>query len=545
MLSGRTSKSSSLQSLNNLFGINQGGEDVPPPRPIEVNVIEVDNTQEDSDDLQYSGLSSDNTLNPSMQYNYTNNHPLGKIFIGLLKDNMQLADKTKLRSMEMSIQDLCTNFYNAMKLERNRTNNTINQSVAEIEANIIAKELNSHTLNQSVEAPTNFSPVPTLLTPRQRAECMKLFPTGSQKFSGQMKDKDMSIIEFLSMVKTAQAQCNLSEQEFKEMLLASTTGKAHLLLIEWLSNNDDPAAIFHNMLLHFDRRITPEEARQQLNIYKAPKSANLAKVFSQIMLLEGRAITTLPQGPAREAPYNMEIVQTLIRSLPTTSSLLVQNTYNQLSARLGRAAKADELSRALNPYRHAIDLDIKANGVDQGRKLNMQRQYTKYTPRTQPQKYTSYAMAVQQGGMQFNKGRNTGYNQPRNNNQGQGFSQPRFGNPNRINTFFGRTGGAGQGHSNVSHNSRGFNNFRSYGQQNRFNRFAANKPSTNYCSLCGKKDHRAKDGCPNMKNDAGKQVNVFPTHTTCTLCPANVLPRLNHPSMVCPFRKGGPLSESA
>jgi len=540
MLSGRTSKSSSMQSLNNIFG----GEDVPPPRHLEVNVIENADQTGDPDDLQYSGLSSDNSLNPTMQYNYTMNHPMGKIFVGLLKDNMQLADKTKLKSMEMSVQDLCTNFYNAMKLERNRTNNKINQTVAEIEANIIAKELNSHTINQSVEAPTNFSPVPTLLTPRQRAECMKLFPTGNHKFSGQLKDKDMSIIEFLSMVKTAQAQCNLSEQEFKEMLLASTTGKAHLLLIEWLANNDDPAAIFHNLLLHFDRRITAEEARQQLNVYKAPKTANLAKVFSHIMLLEGRAITTLPQGPAREAPYNMEIVQTLIRSLPTTSAILVQNTYNQLSARLGRAAKADELSRALHPFRHAIDLDIKTNGADQNKKPGNSRSFVKFVPRNP--KITSYAMAVKQN-IEPPKSRPANFRQNnfRNNERIKNNSHSRFGAMNRAGTYYGKTTGFGQGASNNgSFSNRNSNNFRKFGP-NKFNRFNNGRMNLNYCSLCGQKDHKSTDGCPNMRNDAGRQITIFPTHTTCSICPAHINPRLNHPAMACPYRKGGPFADKA
>ncbi len=533
MLSGRTSKSSSMQSLHNLFGNNQGGEDVPPPRHIEANVIETAEFQpEDQEDLQYPGLSSDNALNPSMQYNYTNNHPLGKIFIGLLKDNMQLADKTKLRAMEMSVQDLCTNFYNAMKLERNRTTNKINQSIAEIEANIIAKELNSHMINQSVEAPKTFSPVPTLITPRQRGECMKLFPTGNHKFSGQTKDKEMSIIEFLSMIKTAQAQCNLSEQEFKEMLLASTTGKAHLLLIEWLANNDDPSAIFHNLLLHFDKRITPEEARQELNAYKAPKSANLAKVISHIMLLEGRAITTLPQGPAREAPYNMDIIQTLIRSLPTTSSILVQNTFNQLSARLGRAAKADELARALNPFRHAIDIDLKTNGVDQNKRVGIQKNFVRYSPRTP--KYSSYSMTVQQNQNKPNNFRANGYRH----HQGPQNNTNRFNNPNRVGTFFGRSQSTNRGFNRGSGPQRYSNGFRNSGQ-NRANTFNNSKNIGNYCSLCGYKNHLATDGCPNMKNDSGQQINVFPTHTTCSLCPAKISARLNHPSIVCPFRKGG------
>jgi len=535
MLSGRSSKSSSLQSLHNLFGTNQ--ENNVPPIPIEVNVIETTDIQpEDPDDLQYSGLSSDNSHNASMQYNYTNNHPMGKIFIGLLKDNMQLAEKSKLKAMELSLQDLCTNFYNAMKLERNRTNNRINQTAFDIEQNIIQKELNSHTLNQSVEAPTMFSPVPTLLTPRQRAECMKLFPTGSQKFSGQLKDKDMSIIEFLSMVKTAQAQCNLSEQEFKEMLLASTTGKAHLLLLEWLANNDDPSAIFHNLLLQFDRRMTPEEARLQLNNYKAPKNSDLAKVFSHIMLLEGRAITTLPKGPAREAPYNMEIVQTLIRCLPVTSSMLVQNTFNQLSARLGRAAKADELSRALNPFRHAIDLDIKNNGAVQNMRGNTPRQFNKFQPRSP--KYSSYSMTVntpqpRPSNFQGSFRQNTGYRNKQRSN---------YNNPNRTGFFTGRTFGNGAGSINNGARPKQFNNFRN-NNNNRRGNFQNSKENLEYCSLCGHKDHRAKDGCKFMKNDAGQQINVLPTHSTCTLCPASVKPRLNHPSLVCPYRKGGPLSE--
>ena len=538
MLSGRSSKSASLQSLANLFGSSHEGEDVPPPRHIDVNVIEsADYQTEDPDDLQYSGLSSDNTLNPSMQYNYTSNHPLGKIFIGLLKDNMQLADKTKVRSMETSIQDMCTNFYNAMKLERNRTNNRINQSLAEIETHIINKELNSHMLNQSVEAPRNFSPVPTLLTPRQRAECMKLFPTGSHKFSGQLKDKDMSIIEFLTMVKTAQAQCNLSEQEFKEMLLASTTGKAHLLLIEWLSNNDDPSAIFHNLLLHFDRRITPEEARQQLNVFKAPKNANLAKVIANIMLLEGRAITSLPQGPAREAPYNMEIIQTLIRCLPTNSSILVQNMYNQLSARLVRAAKADELSRALHTVRHSIDLDIKNNGAAPTMKLGTQPKAYRYTPRTN--RVTSYSMTTSQSSNNNSGGSNSF--RPRTMQR----PRPSNGNFSRVGTFSGRTQSMGQGASNRSGPPRQFNNFRNSFGQNRFDRFSQQKDNLNYCSLCGQRNHRAKDGCPNMKTDSGKKIDVFPTHTTCSLCPDKIMPRLNHPSIFCPFRKGGPLCDKA
>jgi hypothetical protein len=62
----------------------------------------------------------------------------------------------------------------------------------------------------------------------------------------------------------------------------------------------------------------------------------------------------------------------------------------------------------------------------------------------------------------------------------------------------------------------------------------------NYCSLCGKQTHTAVDGCFNMVDDNGKRVRVLPTHSTCTECPTHVVPRLNHPIPLCPFRKLGP-----
>ena len=79
----------------------------------------------------------------------------------------------------------------------------------------------------------------------------------------------------------------------------------------------------------------------------------------------------LPTGPSRIAYYNMEIIQTLIRCLSPSASSLVQGIFNSLSARLGRAASATELSQTLNLQRHAIDICM--NGFDpnkQGKIVN-------------------------------------------------------------------------------------------------------------------------------------------------------------------------------
>ena len=64
--------------------------------------------------------------------------------------------------------------------------------------------------------------------------------------------------------------------------------------------------------------------------------------------------------------------------------------------------------------------------------------------------------------------------------------------------------------------------------------------SRHYCSLCGKRDHTAISGCPNMKSDSGAPVSILPCKDTCNACPPYVKPRLSHPEYLCPYRKGGP-----
>ena len=72
----------------------------------------------------------------------------------------------------------------------------------------------------------------------------------------------------------------------------------------------------------------------------------------------------------------------------------------------------------------------------------------------------------------------------------------------------------------------------------------AQHTSRDYCSLCGKKDHIASENCPYMISDSGAKISMMPTHSTCALCPKHIIPRLNHPSMFCPYRRGGPLANS-
>ena len=110
----------------------------------------------------------------------------------------------------------------------------------------------------------------------------------------------------------------------------------------------------------------------------------------------------------------------------------------------------------------------------------------------------------------------------------------RFGAPNANRSMGSRNNfrsNRGQG--------RGFSN----ANRTRLGRPGGNRPGgqRDYCSLCGRKDHRAVDGCKNMVTDGGRIVHIMPTKDTCTACPAQVQPRLSHPAHLCPYRVGGPL----
>ncbi len=519
------------------------GEDIPPP--IMANVVE----NEENEDPEPTALNEDPALNPDIHFRYTTGHPMGSILLRLLNENTKLAERIGHRTMDLSAQELSTQFYNWQLLEKQRIKSKIKQTAAGLEDSILNREMQSHTINQSIEAPANYSPVPTLLTARQRADCFKLLPSGPNKFSG---ERGVSILEYLHNLKSLQSQLNLSQTEFYEAMLASTTGNAYLLINSWIENKESPSTIFHNLLIHYDTRLQPEEARARLMAYKALKSSNLGKVEADIMKLATRAASSIPAGPGRTSNYNNEVVQCLIRCLPHASSLLVQNTNMEKSAKLGRMLTAAELSRYLNIYRHAIDSDIKANGAE-NRVLTKRfiprtkgegvRKFVTYNiTRGAPPTYKPQAPPMVQGRhfhqinqiSQNNKpvahrGRSPAISGSYNNNQfGQNKNwSSRPGNRNVTrNTIIGRTSGFRGGRTNT-----GFTPRNQFG-----NRVNNNK---DYCSLCGRKDHRATDTCRFMLSDEGVQVPIMPTKTTCTKCPPWVNPRLSHPENLCPYRKSG------
>jgi len=283
----------------------------------------------------------------------------------------------------------------------------------------------------------------------------------------------------------------------------------------------------------------------------------------------------------------MQIVQAIIRSLPPQSSARVQSVYNTLSARLGRAATATELSKALNLDRHSIDIDIKLHGAERhqnsstgtfhdkqkflhrkgfkrnGGVSNMKEKhaYTTFSVSTEKafpspranQHHENRATAYnpQQNATMYHGVQQSGNFSERNNNMERNFLNKRHSGRNYFQqqTNMRQTNNGNPRFSRRDYNSKPaytyLQNTQFRGPTNNKRHFQQ-KPNVeqNYCSLCGKRDHRASQGCKYMVTDSGAKVNVMPTHTLCGACPSHVSPRLNHPAMLCPYRIGGPFSQN-
>ena len=166
------------------------------------------------------------------------------------------------------------------------------------------------------------------------------------------------------------------------------------------------------------------------------------------------------------------------------------------------------MSKALNTYRHSIDTDIKLHGAED---IRIFKPTMANNPR---QEQANTVMQIQRDSQsrpairQFNR-RGTG-----------------------TKSFTMRTNFVEQGSSNGT------------GSQDLFRNNSYRNQATKYCSLCGKKDHLATDGCPNMVSNSGELVPVLPTYGICQVCPDEVSPRLNHPATLCPYRKGGPFDKN-
>ncbi len=399
-------------SASDMPGPSSGSRSAPPSRRPSIGNIfrnrsrDRDKTRdssqhEDQQDRQGEAAGYDDL---EAQDNYdeyvdkASNDPLGRMFLRLMKTNQELSKKCKVET-NIDIGQMCRDFVLSTEMKERDLDYKLAATENSLERKLLEKELNSSILDHGVNPPSSFSLFPVLTGWEQRKEVQKLFPVNN-KFSGAVAKEGQSgvtVSEFLTAMNRGQQHCNLSEAEFTDILLLCTTGRAHQLISEWMEQEESIKDIYHSLIMVYDRRTSPEDAKASLASFKIRKNSNLSKAAGAIQNLAMRSSCTLPAGKSRSDFYNMEAVHTLINALPPASSTQAMNVYQKLSSQLSRACTFTELVKALSIYRATIDSDIKQHGVEsdqnqKGKGNQKGQNYGKGKNKSQDKQAAAYAM---------------------------------------------------------------------------------------------------------------------------------------------------------
>lgn len=466
---------------------------------------------------------------------------LGKVLLNTQAYLEEIASKNNLKMPKNHFNQTCTNIENFLqefndKIDSTLTNvnDTLNEKLKQ-QSNF---NRNSQLHNANLE---NFLPIfPEKSLELEKLSDLKLslvnstFPT-RQKFSGHGTP---SVTEFLRNLKTAQNQCMLNENQFKNVMLRCVTGLVYEQLACLIDGDITVPEIINSLLLRYDTRLKPDEANNLLNSYVVPKNADFNLVISEIMSLAQRA--SLAQPPqCRKAIYDYTAVDTLIKNLPVDSQNDGRKLKADLTMDLNRAPTFDELSRALMSYSSAIDHNY---AKDRKSKINTNKHnsyhkiasvYTENKPfvRSVDKKIFGYPEHTQINEISTAPANNyTKQRVPYNGNPRS--YDKNNNNKNNYNRMSVETGNnKSMPYKKYDKPNIRYNN--NYNNRNRSNN--TSRPKL-YCKLCGKGGHTSTSFCWEMRTNSGAFTLCNPVPSPCETCLEEQGKELYHSDDLCMLR---------
>ena len=203
--------------------------------------------------------------NDSEEVNHTMTNPLGRLLLQLGASHNKLLEMNNLNTKLIPLSDICKSFQENCKLNKDEIYTSIQDSSNLLKRDLYNRELNYHLQNPLIKAPDYFSPEDNLNTRQKVIDATRLFPQHKQKFSG---DGNPPIAEFIYLVNSAQSRLKLSENEFKQRLLLCTTGNAHKLLRNLVTEGDTKESIYHKLMVLYDSTVSPETVKSELLRFK-------------------------------------------------------------------------------------------------------------------------------------------------------------------------------------------------------------------------------------------------------------------------------------
>ena len=523
------------------------------------------------------------SLKDDLALTSTLDNGLGRIIIGNVAQLKELSSKANipyLDNIDRTVEDfneykdsLKQNIHERIdsKLEEHNSNldEMLNQKLLE-------RELNYHDQTETIKPPTVYSPRDILSNSESKVTAANnSFPT-KRKFSGSAHPNQPTIVEFLINMNAAQRKCNLSKKEFTEYLNLCCTGPTFETVSCMIDAGKTLEEIYQGLLMAYDTRLKPKDAKKALDLYRPPPGATLNSISTDIMKYGQRACLTYDKSSQGSA-YDTMCIDALIDKLPEAASALAENCRQELNSRLKKTPTFADLLRALAKYSTSIDKEFqrlktrfrpernsfsptpyskprairsaqiyqlnKAQDMRSGFKDNHYRNKTyqsnNQSNRTPYRNRNQQVYQTSQGTYRENKNGNNGYNSNRNNYNNGGYKNNNYGGIRNLGT-------GGKEYSNNDRNrySNDRNRYSGYGgnQNHRSNNppRQLNKnglPGALYCQLCGRKDsHKSTDCCYAIRDDEGNIVPMNPSQGSCGICKREYGKTLYHPEEYCPNR---------
>ena len=424
----------------------------------------------------------------------TRNDPLGSLLLNLAGKVNHLIENSPKGGLPLNYDALCQNFGEFSTNQNDKIlseRKNVDDLTLDVQQNLLQKELGYAASEITINPPDYFSPTPTLTDPKRMSDVLKVFPTKS-KFS----NSSHNIIDHLSTINYAQAIANLSEPEFRNILPKCFGGAPFTHISEYITHSMPLSDIYFSLMRLYDNRDSPDEARKKLENIKIYKDTKFVKLLANITLLCSRIASILPIGESRTSLFNVEAISALLKILPNNSAQTITTHINSLQSKLGRGPTFIEVTKALAPFQTSIEKDFEQNGL---------------SSRNSKNNFNISASTNQRDTTRRNFARRT---VQRNEDR-------------KVNIFFNT-----EDKNTPQGSKRPFNRNKNYTSTSQSSK------NGKFCSLCGKDNHVAADGCFKMRLN-GKQVTVIPSGKPCPNCLNIDGTRLFHPAKFC-FRKNKP-----
>jgi hypothetical protein len=344
------------------------------------------------------------------------------------------------------------------------------------------------------------------------------FPT-RYKFDGHGRP---SVVEFLRNINYAQTQCHLSKTEFLDHMLRCTTGQVYEEVAGMVDGHISLEEIYNTLLVKYDKRKKPEQAKQELDNFVVPQDATLATVQSKIMSLGQRACL-LYASEARTMAYNFDCTKALIKALPKGSHNDALKLLQDLNHEYERSPTYSEYVSAISRYAPNIDYNYKEE-----KNKRVIRNIDKYLEKSTRNPFRKTEVSRRQASVQQIDRRSPAPEKRRYLNEISGlpsinYDYNRYSNKNRqSNNRFQQKSNRDSYNNNSYRNKHGSSNKESLGIRGK-----------QHCSLCGSNTHSASNGCFKMRNDFGRLVFCPPSSGSCDRCEREEGKILYHPSNLC------------